>query len=244
VIHEYPKGIAMPRRARHYLPGMPYHVVQRGNNREACFIEPENYQFYLRLWETQARRYGLAVHAYCLMTNHVHFLVTPANDTAASNTMKVVGSRYAQYINKKYRRTGTLWEGRHRASLVQSERYLLTCMRYIELNPVRADMVKRPEEYRWSSYGVNGWGDPGWLILHPEYQRLGPTPDERRHAYRELFKTQLSEEDLHLVRKAAYYCQPMGDERFRQQIEQRYGIKLGQMDRGRPRTDGVSLLNI
>jgi putative transposase len=227
----------MPRRARLYIPDLPYHVVQRGNNREACFIEPENYQFYLILWEELSRRYGVSVHAYVLMTNHVHFLVTPGNETAVSNTTKVAGSRYAQYMNKKYRRTGTLWEGRHRASLVQSERYLLTCMRYIELNPVRAGMVKRPEEYRWSSYGVNAWGDTGSLAPHPEYIRLGPTPATRGFAYRELFKTQLSEEDIHRVRKAAHYCQPVGDDRFRQQIEQRYGIRLGQMERGRPRKE-------
>lgn len=92
-------------------PSVPYHVVQRGNNREACFIEPENYQFYLVLWEELSRRYGLTVHTYCLMTNHVHFLVTPENESAVSNVMKVAGSRYAQYINKKYRRTGTLWKG-------------------------------------------------------------------------------------------------------------------------------------
>jgi len=131
-----------------YVAGLPYHLVQRGNNREACFIEPENYQFYLELWREVSRRYGLAVHAYCLMTNHVHFLVTPARAEAVSNTMKVVGSRYAQYVNLRYKRTGTLWEGRHRASLVQTERYLLCCYRYIELNPVRAGMVVRPDGYR------------------------------------------------------------------------------------------------
>lgn len=158
--------------------------------------------------------------------------------------MKVAGSRFAQYMNKKYHRTGTLWEGRHRSSLVQSERYLLTCMRYIELNPVRAQMVTRPEEYRWSSYGVNAWGDRSWLTPHPEYQCLGATPDERRLAYRELFKTHLSEEDLHRVRRAAHYCQPIGDDRFRQQIEQRYGIKLGKMDRGRPRKEAEELLKV
>jgi putative transposase len=226
-----------------YIPALPYHIVQRGNNREACFIEPENYQFYLLLWEKLAAQYGVAVHAYCLMTNHVHFLVTPASDTAVSNTMKVVGSRYAQYINKTYRRTGTLWEGRHRASLVQSERYLLSCMRYIELNPVRAAMVRRPEEYRWSSYAINAWGDRGWLTPHPEYQRLGSTPAERGFAYREIFKAHLSEEDLHLIRKAAHYCQPVGNDRFRQQIEQKYGIRLGQMGRGRPRKKTNELLN-
>ncbi len=109
------------------------------------------------------------------MTNHVHFLVTPARDEAVSNTMKVVGSRYAQYVNLRYKRTGTLWEGRHRASLVQTERYLLCCHRYIELNPVRAGMVARPDEYRWSSYGCNAWGDAGWLRPHEEYTRLGDT---------------------------------------------------------------------
>lgn len=234
----------MPRRARMYFPDLPYHVVQRGNNREACFVEPENYQFYLVLWEELSRRYSLVVHACCLMTNHVHFLVTPEHDTAISSTMKVAGSRFAQYMNKKYHRTGTLWEGRHRSSLVQSERYLLTCMRYIELNPVRAQMVTRPEEYRWSSYGVNAWGDRSWLTPHPEYQCLGTTPDERELAYRELFKTHLSEEDLHRVHRAAHYCQPIGDDRFRQQIEQRYGIKLGKMDRGRPRKEAEELLKV
>ena len=111
-----------------YIPAFPYHIVQRGNNREACFLEPENYQYYLELWQELTKRYGVDVHAYCLMTNHIHFLATPSTETALSNTMKVVGSRYAQYINKKYHRTGTLWEGRHRASLVQQDRYLLTSM--------------------------------------------------------------------------------------------------------------------
>ena len=156
------KELQIPRRARTYLPGYPYHIVQRGNNREVCFIEPENYQYYLLLWQELAKRYGVSVHAYCLMINHIHFLVTPWRESAISNTMKVVGSRYAQYINLLYKRTGTLWEGRHRSSLVQSERYLLTCYRYIELNPVRARMVDHPEEYRWSSYGVNAWGDESW----------------------------------------------------------------------------------
>lgn len=226
----------MPRRARMYVPGLPYHIVQRGNNREACFIEPENYQFYLELWREMARRYGVAVHAYCLMTNHVHFLVTPGRADSVSNAMKVVGSRYAHYINLRYKRTGTLWEGRHRASLVQSDTYLLCCHRYIELNPVRAGMVARPDEYRWSSYGGNAWGDPGWLTPHEEYLRLGATREARCYTYRELFRHQLSEADLHLIRKAAHYCQPVGDDRFRLQIEARYGVRAGQMQRGRPRS--------
>ena len=225
----------MPRRERMYVAGLPYHIVQRGNNREACFIEPENYQFYLELWRQMAGRYGVSVHAYCLMTNHVHFLATPTQNDSISNAVKVVGSRYAQYINLRYKRTGTLWEGRHRASLVQTERYLLCCYRYIELNPVRAGMVARPEEYRWSSYGCNAWGDAGWLHPHEEYLRLGDTDANRYLAYRELFRCQLSESDLHLIRQAAHYCQPAGNDRFRQQIAARYGIQPGQMCRGRPR---------
>ncbi|HHH38327.1 MAG TPA: transposase [Sedimenticola sp.] len=226
----------MPRRARHYVPGLPYHIVQRGNNREACFIQPENYHFYLELWQDISQRYDVAVHAYCLMTNHIHFLCTPGRATAISQTMKVVGSRYAQYFNRKYQRTGTLWEGRHRASLVQSEKYFLTCSRYIELNPVRAGIVKRPEEYRWSSYGANAWGDSCWLTPHHEYLMLGRDVEERTFAYREIFRSLLSAEDLHLIRRAAHYCQPVGDDRFRVQIEEKYGVVLGQMRRGRPRS--------
>jgi putative transposase len=217
-----------------YLPGLPYHVVQRGNNREPCFIETENYQFYLELWESLSRRYGVSVHGYCLMTNHIHFLVTPHKKSSISNTMRVVGSRYAQYINKMYQRTGTLWEGRHRSSLVQSNRYLLTCMRYIELNPVRAGMVERPEEYLWSSYGTNAWGDCSWLTPHAEYLVLGKGLVERQRAYRDLFRVQIDKKDIHLIRKATHYCQPVGSDRFRQIIEEKYGIKLGQMQRGRP----------
>lgn len=168
------------------------------------------------------------------MTNHIHFLATPSTETSLSNTMKVVGSRYAQYINRKYKRTGTLWEGGHRASLVQQDRYFLTCCRYIELNPVRATMVSRPEEYRWSSYGANAWGDTSWIVPHQEYLRLDDNQERRCHAYRELFKGHLSEENLHMIRKAVHYCQPVGDDRFRAQIESKYGINLGQIARGRP----------
>lgn len=225
----------MPRRARHYVSGLPYHVVQRGNNREACFIEPENNQFYLELGQEVSKRYGVAVHAYCLMTNHIHMLATPDRVSSISETMKVVGSRYAQYINRKCQRTGTLWEGRRRASLVQSGKYFLACSRYIELNPIRAGMVKRPEEYRWSSYGANAWSDLCWLTPRNEYLMLGRDEKERTYAYRATFRHQSSEEDLHLIREAAHYCQLAGDDQFRAQIEEKYGVFLGQMRRGRPR---------
>ena len=235
----------MPRRARMYLPDFPYHIVQRGNNREACFIELENYHYYLELWKEASSRYGVSVHAYCLMTNHVHILATPQEKTSISNTMKVVGSRYAQYINKKYKRTGTLWEGRHRSSLVQTEKYFLTCCRYIELNPVTANMVKRPEEYKWSSYGSNAWGDDSWLLQHEEYKRLGATREQRCQNYRMLFKGHVEPADIDLIRKAAHYCQPVGDDRFKEMIEKKYGVKMGLTRRGRPKvTDDFGVVNI
>ena len=134
-----------------YLPGVPSHVVQRGNDRQACFFEQENHLFYLDCLGQACRRYEVVLHAYVLMTNHVHLLMTPVTELGISRVMQLVGNRYVQYINKSYRRTGTLWEGRHKASLIDAERYLLTCYRYIELNPVRAGMVMHPGDYAWSS---------------------------------------------------------------------------------------------
>lgn len=225
----------MPRRARMYLPGHAYHVFQRGNNREACFIENENYRNYLDLWNECSRRYGVAVHAYCLMTNHVHFLVTPEKPDSISRATRDVGSRYAFYFNRRYRRTGTLWEGRHKASLVQDDRYFLVCSRYIELNPVAAGMVEEPEAYPWSSYLANAWGKDSTLVHHDEYLGLAGDKASRCRAYRELFRQPLADRDIDLIEKANHYCQPVGDKRFRRQIEQKYGIKLGQSWRGRPR---------
>ena len=225
----------MPRRKRMYLPGLPYHIVQRANNREAWFIEAENYRFYLELWKECTKRYGIAVHAYCLMTNHIHFLVTPESPDAICRAMSVIGSRYTYYFNKIYKRTGTIWEGRHNSSLLQRERYFLSCCRYIELNPVVADMVSKPEQYKWSSYLANAWGKMTSLVLHEEYLKLGPDGNSRYFAYREIFKQQLSEHDVHLIERASEYCYPVGDGRFCQQIEERYGIRVGQSARGRPK---------
>jgi len=149
----------MPRRPRMYLPGYPYHVVQRGNNREACFLSTDNYQSYLAFLAQSLARYDTQLHAYVLMTNHVHLLLTPSTVDGISKTMKDLASRYAYALNKTHNRSGTIWEGRHKASIVQADSYLLSCYRYIELNPVAAGMITKPEEYRWSSYGVNAWGD-------------------------------------------------------------------------------------
>ena len=145
----------MPRRPRMYLPEMPYHVVQRGNNRDATFFSETDYQFYLECLYSASIRYGVRIHAYVLMTNHVHILMTPELEDSVSLVMQSIGRRYVQYINKLYRRTGTLWEGRHKASLVDTDNYLLTVSRYIEMNPVAANMVQHPSEYQWTSYMCN-----------------------------------------------------------------------------------------
>ncbi|WP_208738801.1 transposase [Phytopseudomonas daroniae] len=154
----------MPRKQRMYLPGVPAHVVQRGNNRSACFFHDEDYQFYLTVLGDALKRYRVQLHAYVLMTNHVHLLMTPESETGISRVMQHLGRMYVLYVNRIYRRSGTLWEGRHKASLINADEYLLTCYRYIEMNPVRAGMVEAPEEYRWSSYRWHGWGKADSLI--------------------------------------------------------------------------------
>ena len=150
----------MPRKSRMYLPTIPCHVVSRGNNRDACFYADEDYLFYLECLGDACDKYAVALHAYVLMTNHVHLLLTPRDELGISRVMQSVGRRYVQYINYTYRRSGTLWEGRHKASLIDADRYLLACYRYIELNPVRANMVVDPADYRWSSYRVNAGLQP------------------------------------------------------------------------------------
>ena len=168
------------------------------------------------------------------MTNHVHFLVTPERNDSISSATRVIGSRYAQYFNKKYQRTGTLWEGRHKSSLVQSDKYFLTCSRYIELNPVAANMVKKPEQYQWSSYLNNAWGRAGIVKPHSEYLALGRSVADRLYAYRELFRYSLSSDDVHTIEDAARYNRPVGDGRFVEQISVRYGIEFPRKRRGRP----------
>ena len=226
----------MPRKPRMYLPGVPSHIIQRGNNRDATFFAEQDYLFYLECLHDATQRYKVNVHAYVLMTNHVHLLMTPVNTDSISLTMQSVGRRYVQYINKEYRRTGTLWESRHKSSLVDAEKYLLTCSRYIELNPVSANMVKHPAEYRWSSYRCNAQGQSCKLISpHSTYCRMGANNETRQQAYAELFKYALEHKEEKLIRNAARLSMPTGDNRFKRQIEQALNRKVGYAHRGRPR---------
>lgn len=222
----------MPRRARIRAPGIPLHIVQRGNNRAACFYHGEDYLTYLHHLAALSRRFECAVHAYVLMTNHVHLLLTGATAEGPSLLMKHLGQRYVQYVNRTYGRSGTLWEGRFRSSLVQDAVYLLVCHRYIELNPVRAGMVPEPAAYAWSSHRANaGLEDSDVVTPHVEYLALGATPIDRADAYRQLFDEALATDDLNEVRSAVNGGFAFGNDRFKLEIESMLGKRVARTKR-------------
>ena len=232
---------------------MPVHLVQRGHNRDACFFFDEDF-FAYREWLGEAlTKTGCKLHAYVLMTNHVHLLLTPPSPEAISQLVMALGRRYVQYINKTYRRTGTLWDSRYKSSLVHADEYLLLCQRYIELNPVRANMVDDPAHYPWSSYRANGVGQSDALLtLHAVYLELDRQVQERLAAYRALFRPQLDEEAIADIRLALNQGQPLGKGRFLDTIERMTGQRCEVRPRGRPRKvsppesglDGQSRLDV
>lgn len=210
----------MARRHRPRVTGLPVHVIQRGNNRQACFYAEADYQFFLHQLAELAKRLQCEVHAYVLMTNHVHLLLTPHLARGLSLLMKLLGQRYVQYINKTYRRSGSLWDGRFRSSVIQDSRYVLACYRYIELNPVRANMVAHPIDYPWSSYVANAEGKSSpWLTPHGEYLDLGSDEGKRQTAYRGLFESELDQPLLHAIRVSIHGGYRIGNTRFTKQIE-------------------------
>ena len=227
--------LTMPRRARLRVAGYPVHVIQRGNNRTACFYAEEDYSLYLHRLAEEAERFGCAVHAYVLMTNHVHLLLTPVTADGPSFMMKHLGQRYVQHVNRTYRRSGTLWEGRFRSSIVQEQSYLLRCSRYIELNPVRARMVAHPRDYRWSSYRINGESEsPAFLKPHPQYLALGADAGERAAAYRSLFRPMHDPEDLNEIRDALNGGFALGNDRFKAEIAEMLSRRVTRGKPGRP----------
>lgn len=214
----------MPRRPRIQLAGLPMHLVQRGINREPCFFAEEDYHCYLHWLQKSAADWNCAIHAYVLMTNHVHLLISAERAEGPAKLMQSLGRRYVQYINRAYKRSGSLWEGRYKSSVVQAETYLLACMRYIELNPVRAGMVADPAQYRWSSYRHNGLRQADTrLTPHPLYQSLGCDAEERRANYRVLFRSELDDEAIGDIRLALAQNQPLGGEPVRRAYLRRAG---------------------
>jgi len=227
----------MPRRARLMLPGVPVHVIQRGNNRHACFHADEDYRRYLEWLCEYAPQTGCRIHAYVLMTNHVHLLLTPAAAESTAHLMKSLGQRYVQYVNRVYQRSGTLWEGRFRSCLVDTDGYFLACQRYIELNPVRAAMVAHPASYRWSSYRANAQGrQPDSVVEpHPAYLALAGTGVAQLEAYRALFKNALETDVVDSIRAATNGNFALGSARFASEVATALGRRAVPGRSGRPR---------
>lgn len=226
----------MPRRPRVTLPGVPLHLIQRGNNRQACFFADDDYRAYLEWLEEYSTECECAIHAYVLMTNHVHLLITPHTSKSAGELMKRLGQRYVQYVNRTYRRSGTLWEGRFRSCITQEEGYLLACYRYIELNPVRANMVEHPADYPWSSYRANAQGEPTTLLMpHPLFTALGKDDTGRTKAYRELFRSQLDPGMADEIRSATNGNYALGSLQFQNQVAAMLHRRVARGKPGRPR---------
>ncbi|MDH5233113.1 MAG: transposase [Gammaproteobacteria bacterium] len=210
----------MARLPRFDVPGYTQHVIQRGNNRSIIFVGEEDYEFYLKKLGEACKKHQCDLHAYVLMTNHVHLLMTPHLKGGIGKVMQMLGRYYVQYFNHQHNRTGTLWEGRYKATVLDSKQYLLSCSRYIELNPVRADRVKHPADYPWSSYHYNALGVSNGLIkAHTVYTALGRGASSRQSAYRALFEQQIPEQTMDEIRAATNKAWVLGNERFLQQIE-------------------------
>ena len=223
----------MARLPRYVIPGQPQHVILRGNNRTEIFCADADYRFYLEKLQLACDKHGCEIHAYVLMTNHVHLLIKPSEEQSLPKTMQMLGRYYVQYYNDCYQRTGTLWEGRYKATLMDTEAYLLTCMRYIELNPVRAGMVSHPSEYPWSSYHHNARGQPDDLVTpYLEYRRLGKTDEERQAAYRQLFKHHIPEQSVSEIREATNKAWVLGNARFKRRVQKQLERRVEPEDRG------------
>ena len=210
----------MARLPRFVIPGQPQHIIQRGNNRDIIFVADEDYHFYLEKLGDACKKHDCAVHAYVLMTNHVHLLITPYSENGISKVMQYIGRYYVQYFNFQYQRTGTLWEGRYKATLLDSEHYLLICSRYIELNPVRAKMVDNPKDYPWTSYHRNALGQDDELISpHTVYQSLGTDDVARCLHYHALFANHIPKADIEAIRESTNKAWVLGDSRFKAKID-------------------------
>lgn len=226
----------MPRVGRVVLPDYPHHIVQRGHNRQVVFAQEGDFEVYLSNLRELKVECGIQVYAYCLMTNHVHLLLQPGEAVAElGRFMKVLSARMTRYFNRLERRSGTLWESRYKSSPVQSDQYLLACCRYIELNPVRAGMVDRPDAYRWSSYAARMGGEGSeWLDFDPLYSGLGDDSESRRKRYREFLKEGIPNGEWGLIREAVKRGQLTGNSRFAEQVEKIVGRRIETRGPGRP----------
>lgn len=227
----------MPRTGRIILAHCPHHVVQRGHNRRAVFVDEGDYRYYLASLREWKSRLGVKLYAYCLMTNHVHLVFDPGDDTESiALLMKRLAARQTRYVNRQEGRSGTLWDGRFRSTPVETEAYLLACCRYVELNPVRARLVCRPEEYSWSSYRQKiGIERDTWLDFDPCYRTLGRSAEERHAAYAAWIGRGVTTKEADLIRSALQRGQLTGTGRFVEEVAARTGKRIELRGRGRPR---------
>ena len=229
----------MPRNSRRKVDGVPVHIVQRGVDRSACFRQDEDCELYIGLLVELAPLFECEVHAYALMTNHVHMLISPRRGDGPSHLMKHLGQRYVQHFNRSYQRTGTLWEGRFKSHLVDSQSYLFQCHRYIELNPVRALMVDEPWQYRWSSYRTNAGLESSLLIVpHPSYMALGTDEEERATRYRTFFCDAPGESELAQIRRCINTGSCLGTPQFVARLEEQLARRAKAAAQGRPKGEG------
>jgi putative transposase len=223
----------MARLPRYVLVGQLQHVIVRGNNREPIFYAEEDCRFYLETLKKACTKHQCDVHAYVLMTNHVHLLITPNKSDGLSKVIQMLGRYYVQYFNYTYQRTGTLWEGRYKATLIDSENYALGCYRYIELNPVRAGMVDHPSEYPWSSYASNALGKTNELVVeHALYKRLGQNSQRRCEAYRALFDVAVPQKAIEEIREATNKSWVLGSDFFKKMIEDKINRPMNPRSKG------------
>jgi putative transposase len=225
----------MARLARLTLPGHPHHVIQRGNNRQPIFASPADYQMMLELLDENARKFGVAIHAYVLMGNHFHLLATPQTAQSLPQMMQAVGRRYVRYFNDTQKRTGTLWEGRYKSTVIQTERYLLACMAYIDLNPVRAGIVVQARDYPWSSHvHYIGLRTDKLITPHPQVWELGNTPFAREAAYADMVQAGISDVQHTALTDSALRGWALGEPEFVKKLQQMTERRVSKSLAGRP----------
>ncbi|MCF8208408.1 MAG: transposase [Rhodoferax sp.] len=225
----------MARLPRLSLPGVPHHVIQRGNNRQAIFLSAQDRQSLLGLLEDNAQKFAVAVHAYVLMDNHFHLLVTPQTDAGLPRMMQAIGRSYVRYFNDRQKRSGTLWEGRYKSTLIQTERYLLACMVYIDLNPVRAGMVAAAQDFPWSSHGhYVGLRSDKLITPHPLIWQLGNTPFAREAAYSEMVHAGISPVQQQAPTDATLRGWALGEPEFVADLQMKTPRRVSKGSAGRP----------
>ncbi len=231
----------MPRRGRVVLPNCPHHIVQTGHNRETVFTADDDFEYYLETLTHWRRLYDVHVYAWCLMSNHIHLIVEPSDDVARlGNLMKRLSGRQTRYVNRLKSRSGTLWESRYKSSSIQTDQYLLACIRYIELNPVRAQLVAQADEYPWSSYNarINGQGQFA-PDLDACYLALGENQTERSLCYQAYVKAAIPEGEWGFIQEAVDRGQLTGNSRYIEEVEKITGRRIEHRRPGRPSSKNI-----